>query len=126
MRPGQAPYVLSLAMQPTRLDALLHILPLPDRVIVALFDRAGAVLATTAIPPDGMGRLTGRVAPARILNRMKAQTAGVLAHANLNGEAVQTAFNRSATLGWTVSISTPQSLLMAPLWRNLALMCVFR
>lgn len=122
MRPGQAPYVLSLAMQPTRLDALLHTLPLPDQVIVTLFDRAGTILATTAGSPDGTGRLTGRTAPARILDRMTAQTSGVLAHTSLNGAAVQTAFNRSATLGWTVAISTPQSLLMAPLWRNLALM----
>jgi len=120
--PGQAAYVLSLAVRPAGLDALIRTLRLPDGVTVALFDRNGAILATTAASPDGAGRLTGRVAPARILGRIQAQTAGILTHPNLAGEVEQTAFNRSTALGWTVAISTPQRLLMAPLWRNLALM----
>ena len=83
---------------------------------VSLLDAAGTVFARVPNPGETFGK---RASPS-LYTEMFRRNEASLSSISLDGIALASAYTRSRLTGWTVAAGVPESSLIAPLWRNIA------
>lgn len=90
----------------------------PDQEWTAsLLDAKGTVFARVPNPGETFGK---RASPSLYEAMFRAPEAA-LSSISLDGIALASAYTRSQLTGWTVAAGVPESSLIAPLWRNIAI-----
>ncbi|WP_063691403.1 sensor histidine kinase [Bradyrhizobium stylosanthis] len=90
----------------------------PDRHwTVSLLDTTGTVFARVPNPNETFGK---RASPSLYAEMFRAPEA-TLSSVSLDGVPLASAYTRSQLTGWTVAAGVPESSLIAPLWRNIAI-----
>lgn len=84
---------------------------------VSLLDTKGTVFARVPNPGENFGK---RASPSLYAEIFRAPEA-TLSSVSLDGIALASAYTRSQLTGWTVAAGVPESSLIAPLWRNIAI-----
>jgi two-component sensor histidine kinase len=84
---------------------------------VSLLDAAGTVFARVPNPGETFGK---RASPS-LYTEMFRRNEASLSSISLDGIALASAYTRSRLTGWTVAAGVPESSLIAPLWRNIAI-----
>ncbi|MDA9410785.1 sensor histidine kinase [Bradyrhizobium sp. CCBAU 45384] len=84
---------------------------------VSLLDTTGTVFARVPNPGETFGK---RAAPSLYAEMFRSDEAA-LSSVSLDGIALASAYTRSHLTGWTVAAGVPESSLIAPLWRNIAI-----
>ncbi|MBW7972543.1 sensor histidine kinase [Bradyrhizobium sp. BR 10289] len=84
---------------------------------VSLLDAKGTVIARVPNPGETFGK---RASPSLYEEMFRAPEA-TLSTVSLDGIALASAYTRSQLTGWTVAAGVPESSLIAPLWRNIAI-----
>nr|WP_249141723.1 sensor histidine kinase [Bradyrhizobium diazoefficiens] len=87
---------------------------------VSLLDSTGTVFARVPNPAQTFGK---RASPSLYAEMFRAPEAA-LSSISLDGVALAAAYTRSHLTGWTVAAGVPESSLIAPLWRNIAITSV--
>lgn len=122
LRGSHLPYVLTASLDGSRFRELLEEQKLPPGWIGAVIDSKGVVVARV---PDHDAYRGRRVTP-DLAGRIVAAGTGsgpmvsVFQSRTLAGTEVETSMWRSPFNGWTVIVSVPRSLLVAPVWYSLA------
>jgi PAS domain S-box-containing protein len=112
VRDGQLRYVMSLAMYPQDLQALLHDQHLDAGWTTAIWDRNGIVMAHSRDP----GKWVGTPVPDRWRTQPKGEA---LTDRDLEGNAVLAQLARPQLAGWTVRVSFPARLVNAQIEQSL-------
>lgn len=90
----------------------------PDQVwTVSLLDTKSVVFARVPNPSEMIGKRASGV----LKDAMTRTSEAALSSVSLDGVALSSAFTRSSLTGWTVVAGVPESSLIAPLWRNIAI-----
>jgi two-component sensor histidine kinase len=90
----------------------------PDRQwTVSLLDAKGTVFARVPNPSETFGK---RASPSLYAEMFRAPEA-TLSSVSLDGVPLASAYTRSQLTAWTVAAGVPESSLIAPLWRNIAI-----
>jgi two-component sensor histidine kinase len=90
----------------------------PDRQwTVSLLDTTGTVFARVPNP----GETFGKRATSSLYTQMFRAPEAALSSISLDGIPLAAAYTRSRLTGWTVAAGVPESSLIAPLWRNIAI-----
>jgi two-component sensor histidine kinase len=114
---GEVAYVISFSPP---LETFQHIIekqrPNLDWTL-SIFDGEGTNLARVPNPDDTIGK---RASPTLFAEMFRADEA-TLTTVTLEGVPLITSFTRSALTGWTVAGGIPESSLVRPLWRSLAI-----
>ncbi|TWB52300.1 two-component sensor histidine kinase [Bradyrhizobium sacchari] len=84
---------------------------------VSLLDTKGTVFARVPNPDENFGK---RASPSLYAEMFRAPEA-TLSSVSLESVALASAYTRSRLTGWTVAAGVPESSLIAPLWRNIAI-----
>jgi two-component sensor histidine kinase len=84
---------------------------------VSLLDARGTVFARVPNPSETFGK---RASPSLYEDMFRAPEAA-LSSISLDGIPLASAYTRSRLTGWTVAAGVPESSLIAPLWRNIAI-----
>jgi PAS domain S-box-containing protein len=118
VRRGDAiPYVLSMAVEPSRFAATLQEQKTPGDWTTDVFDRDGFIIARN----KDIERFLGRLAPPTLRQRIRQDSSGWVASVTNDDAEVYTAFVRSPLSGWTVAVGVPRPLLDMPLRRTVRL-----
>lgn len=83
---------------------------------VSLLDATGTVFARVPNPDETFGK---RASPSLYTEMFRSDEAA-LSSVSLDGVPLASAYMRSHLTGWTVAAGVPESSLIAPLWRNVA------
>ena len=116
---GKAPVaqqLLRASLWPERLAQLLSNQHLAPDWIVSIYDAEGTIVARS----HEMQRFVGAKGAPRILQRLAQVDEDSVDAVTLEGIPVLSAFSRSPTTGWAVSIGIPSSSLTIPLLRTVA------
>jgi len=84
---------------------------------ISIFDGVGSNVARVPNPQETVGKH----AALSLYAEMFRQPEATLPTVSLEGVPLITSFARSSLTGWTVAAGLPESSLVAPLWRNLAI-----
>ncbi|QOG23627.1 MULTISPECIES: sensor histidine kinase [Bradyrhizobium] len=84
---------------------------------VSLLDTTGTVFARVPNPGETFGK---RASPSLFAEMFRTPEAS-LSSISLDGVALASAYTRSRLTGWTIAAGVPESSLIAPLWRNIAI-----
>jgi PAS domain S-box-containing protein len=119
---GEVSHLLGLSMPVERVrQALMEELAssgAPADWAIAVVDRAGLILARTALHEE----LVGRPATRDMLDATRDGAEGTWMGSTADGRAVFGAFARSRLSGWRVAVGVPADALAAPLRRSLLLL----
>jgi two-component sensor histidine kinase len=117
IRDGEVLYDISFSPPIEIFQALIEQQrPGPDWTI-SIFDGEGVNFARVPNPQDTIGKRASPSLHAEMFRRPEATFATV----SLEGVPLITSVARSSLTGWTVAAGIPESSLVAPLWRNLAI-----
>lgn len=115
-REGGVKYVLTAAIAPETIQALLVKQELPLDWVATVLDGRQAVVARTLDPE----RMIGQSASETLRAAVAQSPAGWFRGATLEGRRVYTAYDRSNLSGWTVAMGIPAAVVDAPLRDSLA------
>jgi signal transduction histidine kinase/CheY-like chemotaxis protein len=116
IRNGNVVYVLTAAVRPESLLGVLMRQRIPESWVASVFDRHNRIAARTRSSEQFVGKL---VSPQFVqLLQGGAREGWAITH-TLEGQAVYTAFARSATTGWGIGIGIPRESVDAPLYASL-------
>src|ERR1700730_14820906 len=104
-------YVLTMALDPAHLSAVLQDQKIPLDWTAGIFDRKGIIVARNR----DLDRYFGHTATATLRERMAGAVEGWFPNVTSEGMDVYAAFRRSLITGWTVAIGVPKVALDAPL-----------
>jgi PAS domain S-box-containing protein len=110
IRQGVVTYVLSAVVKPDAIAALLAVQRVPSDWVVEVLDGNQRIAARTLSPARTVGRLTSE----SLLAALARAPEGWFRGRSLEGADVYTAYNRSASSGWTVAMGIPAAVLQAP------------
>lgn len=117
MREGDVAYVISFSPPIKIFQSIVEQQrPSPDWT-VAIFDGKGTNFARVPNPEETIGK----GASPSLYAEMFRKTEATLNTVTLEGVPLITGFTRSALTGWTVAGGMPETSLVRPLWRNLAI-----
>jgi len=117
MREGDVAYVISFSPPIEIFQSMVEQQrPNPDWT-VAIFDGEGTIFARVPNPQETIGK---GAAPS-LHAEMFRKTEATLNTVTLEGVPLITSFARSEVTGWTVAGGVPETSLVRPLWRNLAI-----
>ncbi|HEY0834477.1 MAG TPA: ATP-binding protein [Azospirillum sp.] len=119
-RDGRLHYILSAAIAPESLTALIHQPGLPDGWVGVVTDGQQRIIARS----EGHERFLGRGASQRYARIVAGATEGIFRGVALDGRAVVVAFKRSSVANWTFSVMAPVEIVDAPLHRTMFGMAV--
>jgi two-component sensor histidine kinase len=117
LRDGEVVYTLSFSPP---IDIFQHLVERqrPDEQwTVSLLDSKGVVFARVPNPTETFGKQ----ATPSLYDAMFSAPEAALSSISLDGIALASAYTRSRLTGWTVAAGVPESSLIAPLWRNIAI-----
>jgi PAS domain S-box-containing protein len=117
LRDGEIRHVLIAFLTPESFASVLASAQVAGGNIATMVDRHGVVVATTRDP----GHWVGKPSPV-LVKRAREHEEEVFAGPSREGSAAYTAFSRGLQSRFTVSITTPQEQLEAPLRRSLWLL----
>jgi signal transduction histidine kinase/CheY-like chemotaxis protein len=106
-------YVLTMALDPAHLSAVLQDQNIPFDWTAGIFDRKGIIVARNR----DLDRFFGHTATATLRERMAGAVEGWFPNVTSEGMDVYAAFRRSLITGWTVAIGIPKVAMDAPLRR---------
>jgi signal transduction histidine kinase len=106
-------YVLTMALDPAHLSAVLQDQNIPFDWTAGIFDRKGIIVARNR----DLDRFFGHTATATLRERMAGAVEGWFPNVTSEGMDVYAAFRRSLITGWTVAIGVPKVAIDAPLRR---------
>jgi signal transduction histidine kinase/ActR/RegA family two-component response regulator len=116
IRNSHVVYVLTAAVRPESLLGVLMRQRIPESWVASVFDRHNRIAARTRSSEQFVGKL---VSPQFVqLLQGGAREGWAITH-TLEGQAVYTAFARSATTGWGIGIGIPRDSVDAPLYASL-------
>jgi PAS domain S-box-containing protein len=108
-------YVVTIALDPTRLTVLFALADAPADWVGAVVDRQGNLLARSVLAD----RYVGQKANAAALNAIKQRREGIYEGRTLDGLDTAFAFYTSPLTGWSVHLALPKATYIAPLRRIL-------
>ena len=120
-------YALNAGMEPARFRQLIDDQKLPSGWLAAIVDGQGRIVARQPSHDQFVGRHVGGA----LAERLQAAAAGtgpltgVFEGRTIDGVEVVTSMRRSPVTGWTVVVSVPRSVLVAPVWRSAAWLVTF-
>ena len=106
-------YVLTMALDPAHLSALLQDQKIPFEWTAGIFDRKGIIVARNR----DLDRFFGHPATPALREKMAGAVDGWVPNVTSEGLGVYAAFRRSLITGWTVAIGIPKAAIDAPLHR---------
>src|SRR5271166_5991802 len=113
-RDGKVAFVLTMALDPEHLSALLKDQDIPPDWTVGILDRKGVVVARNRELRQFFG-----LPPKSVLqDRIAASEEGWFSNATSDGWDVYVAFRRSPLTGWTAAIGIPRRAIDSPLHRG--------
>jgi len=104
-------YVVTIALDPTRLTALFALGDAPPDWVGAVVDRHGNLLARSVLAD----RYVGQKANAAALEAIKQRREGIYEGRTLEGLDTVFAFYTSPLTGWSVHLAVPKAAYIAPL-----------
>jgi signal transduction histidine kinase/ActR/RegA family two-component response regulator len=116
IRRGEVVYVLTAAVRPESLLSVLMRQRIPETWVSSVFDRHNRIAARTRSSEQFVGKL---VSPQFVQVLQGGAREGWAITHTLEGQAVYTAFARSATTGWGIGIGIPRDSVDAPLYASL-------
>ncbi|WP_439374064.1 sensor histidine kinase [Bradyrhizobium sp. PMVTL-01] len=117
LRNGEVIYALSFSPPIGVFQELIEKQRPDQQWTVSLLDTSGTVFARVPNPGETFGK---RASPSLYAEMFRAPEA-TLSSVSLDGVALASAYTRSRLTGWTVAAGVPESSLIAPLWRNIAI-----
>jgi signal transduction histidine kinase len=127
VRESRIHYALNAGMEPERFRQLIEDQNLPAGWLAAIVDAQGRIVART----PAHERFVGRHVSGTLADRLEAAGGGsgpligVFEGETLDGIDVVTSMRRSPVTGWTIVVSVPRSVLVAPVWRSAGWLAVF-
>lgn len=115
LRDGKVTAFLSTALDANHLRDVLAGYPLPAHWIATVLDANGTVVTSTHDPVEAVGK----PGPQHVLDLLKTRPQGNATLPKEDGSSVLATFTRSPSLGWTVVIEVPETVLKADLKRSL-------
>jgi two-component sensor histidine kinase/CheY-like chemotaxis protein len=115
---GQLRYGLGLVIPLEELAKLIEEQKIPPGWFVGVLDRDGVLAARSPAPE----RFVGTPATARLREGIRRQPEGNVETPTLEGTPVISIWSRSDTTGWAFALAVPRATLLAPLYRDLALL----
>src|SRR6266851_177028 len=113
LRDGKVTYVLTMALDPARLSAVLRDQNLPTEWTAGVFDRKGIIVARNR----DIDRFFGQPAAPMLHEQMSKAVAGWLPSVASEGLRAYSAFLRSPVTDWTAAITVPKDVIDGPLHR---------
>ena len=127
VRDSRIRYALNAGMEPERFRRVIEEQRLPSGWLAAIVDAQGRIVARQPSHDQFVGRhVTGTLA-----DKIDSAGAGtgaltaVFEGRTIDGIDVVTSMRRSPVNGWTVVVSVPRSVLVAPVWRSAAWLGTF-
>lgn len=119
IRGGVLRYVLSAAVAPSAVSAILRQASLPSKWLGVIVDQTGHIVARTL---DERGRVGG-LAAGSLLRAISRHQSGSYTGRTLEGVQSYVVFRPlSGTDGWSVHLAIPQTTLLRPIRRSLAVL----
>jgi two-component sensor histidine kinase len=120
LRGGEVIYAISFSPPIEIFQAIIEKQRLSEDWTISIFDGEGTNFARVPNPQETIGK---RASPS-LYAAMFSKPEAALQTISLEGVPLITAFARSSLTGWTVAAGIPESSLVGPLWRNLAITSV--
>lgn len=117
IRDGEVAYVISFSPPLEIFQNIIEKQRPSQNWTLSIFDAEGTNFARVPNPQETIGK---RASPT-LFSEMFRRNEATLTTVTLEGTPLITSFTRSALTGWTVAGGIPESLLVAPLWRYLAI-----
>lgn len=117
LRSGRVVYDLAMAVPPDRFSTFLRELYLPPEWIGTIFDAHHMIVARTS----SSEQMNGSPIDPALRRRMENAAGGTAEFVTRDGAPTFNCLRHSETSGWTVVIGVPQAIMMAEIWRWLAL-----
>ena len=114
---GEVVYALGVSLSPDRIIASTRE-ELPDGWVAAVIDHDGRIVARTRDP----ARFVGQPATPSLHEAIAGRNEGTSETVTKEGAAVLTAFSRSPKSDWTVAVGVPKGVLVASLYRSIAIL----
>jgi signal transduction histidine kinase len=115
VRKGEVTYVLTAVLLPAAIQEILRAQQIPEGWLAGVFDATNRVVARTRAAEQFVGR---PISP-DLQRLLESQREGWAAGRTLEGDAVYTAFSRSALTGWGVALGIQAAAVEAPMRRSL-------
>jgi len=113
LQDGKVVYVLTMALDPAHLSAILEQQNIPPEWTAGILDRKGIIVARNR----DLERFLGQPATAALRERIAGAVEGWFPNVTSEGLGVYAAFRRSPITGWTVAIGIPKAAVDGPLRR---------
>ena len=113
LRDDKVIFVLTMALEPAHLSAILRDQNIPSEWTAGIFDRKGIIVARNR----DIDRFLGHPATAALREKMAGAAEGWFSNVTSEGLGVYAAFRRSSITGWTVAIGIPRAVIDAPVHR---------
>ncbi|HEX5613238.1 MAG TPA: ATP-binding protein [Burkholderiales bacterium] len=112
-RDGSIRYILSAAVKPDWIRALLDRQNVPADWVAVVLDKNGRIVARTFEPEQSVGKIASR----SLRDALARSPSGWFRGTTIEGDAVYTPYRRSAETGWTFAMGIPASVVDAAAWR---------
>ena len=114
MRSGEMRYILTALVTPDLLRAVLMQQNMPAETVSTIIDAKSVVVARSRNHEQFLGQPVSE----SLARRMGRQLEGIGESTTLDGQAVYSAFSRSAASGWGVALGVPVTVVEGPLLRS--------
>jgi PAS domain S-box-containing protein len=120
-RGGEIKYVLTAAIPPETIQALLAKQRLPTDWVVGVVDGRQMIVARSVDPENTIGK----IASENLRDALAASPVGWFRGTTLEGHSVYTAYERSGFSGWTIALGIPAAVIDGPLRSRIAYTAFF-